>query len=156
MADIYTVLANSLRKRNIQNPAVREDVYVRARVALIRRLWAHRPRLSNRQIEDMMAVFDLAVAFVESDVTQTLPATGRQKRDRETAARLFRQRQIANLNFDFSVATSTKENRPRRSARLSRSRRAGRRADYAMDRYDGSGDRSAFHRGAGVRARTRR
>jgi hypothetical protein len=102
MADFYSVLMNSLRKRDIADPAARERVYLRARMVLIRKLWGQEPRMSDREIEDEVAVFDLAVGFVESDVAGSLPAPRRSRLRREKAARLVWEQQIPDIRFDIT------------------------------------------------------
>jgi hypothetical protein len=118
MADFYTVLMNSLRKRNIADPAARERVYLRARMALIRKLWGQRPRMSDREIEDEVAVFDLAVGFVESDVAASLPAPRRERHRREKAARLVWEQQVPDIRFDLTEHEVEAEADPEEADRL--------------------------------------
>ena len=118
MADFYNVLVNSLRKRDIRDPAARERVYLKARMALIRKLWAQEPRLSDREIEDNVSVFDLAVGLVESDITPTLPSTRRRRREREPAARLFRPQDLPDIRFDLTESDVEAEEDPAESDRL--------------------------------------
>ena len=98
MADIYTVLMNSLRKAKATDARHREDVYARARIAYFHKLLGHRPRLDDEHIEDLMSVFDMAVAFVESDVAPTLPT--RRTRDLDAAVALLLERQLADVDFN--------------------------------------------------------
>lgn len=98
MADIYTVLLNSLRKSRATEPRHREEVYARGRIAYFRKLLSHRPRLDDEQIEDMMSLFDMAVAFVEADVAPTLPT--RRTKELNAAVAVLLERQLANADFD--------------------------------------------------------
>jgi hypothetical protein len=118
MADFYTVLFKSLRKRDIADPAARERVYLRARMALIRKLWAQQPRMSDREIEDEVAVFDLAVGFVESDVCASLPAPRRDRLRREKAARLVWEQQVPDVHFDLTEREVEAEAEPAEAERL--------------------------------------
>jgi hypothetical protein len=118
MADFYTVLMNSLRKRNIADPATRERVYLRARMALIRKLWGQRPRMSDREIEDEVAVFDLAVGLVESDVAESLPAPRRQRQRREKAARIVWEQAVPDIKFDITEHEVEAESDPEEADRL--------------------------------------
>ena len=68
MADFYTVLLNSLKQRDIWDPAAREGVYVQARLAMIKRLWGYKPPLSTAQIEERILSFDTAVQRIEQEV----------------------------------------------------------------------------------------
>jgi hypothetical protein len=118
MADFYTVLMNSLKKRDMADPAARERVYLRARMALIRKLWAQQPRLTDREIEDEIAVFDLAVGFVESDVAASLPARRRERLRREKASRLVWQQRIPDIRFDLTEGEVEAEADPEETDRL--------------------------------------
>lgn len=101
MADFYTVLMNSLRKRDIADPAARERVYLRARMALIRKLWGQRPRMTDREIEDEVSIFDLAVGLVESDVAASLPVPKRERLRREKVSQLVREH-VPEIHFDIT------------------------------------------------------
>lgn len=68
MTDFYSILFNSLKKRDIWDSIERMRLYERARMALIKKLWALRPSISAAQIQDRMELFELAVDRLEADV----------------------------------------------------------------------------------------
>ncbi|MFO1184439.1 MAG: hypothetical protein U1E56_06605 [Bauldia sp.] len=72
MADFYNVLLNSLKQRDIWDPAARDSVYVQARLAMIKRLWGFQPALSTAQIEDRVRAFDTAVQRIEQEVAMAI------------------------------------------------------------------------------------
>jgi hypothetical protein len=68
MTDFYSILIQSLKKRDMWNAAQRETLYDQARMAMIKKLWALRPAISADEIQDRIGQFEAAVEKVEADV----------------------------------------------------------------------------------------
>lgn len=69
MNEFYTILINSLKKRDLWDRSEREKLYEQARVAMIQKLWAMGPGLESAQVQERIRQFEAAVKQVEADVT---------------------------------------------------------------------------------------
>jgi len=68
MTDFYSVLKNSIVRRDLRSPADRLEVYEQAREAMIRKLWSFNPPLAEDEIDTRIGLFDAAVERIEGDL----------------------------------------------------------------------------------------
>jgi hypothetical protein len=71
MTDFYSVLKNSIVRRDLRSPADRLEVYEQAREAMIRKLWSFNPPLAEDEIDTRIGLFDAAVERIEDDLEVT-------------------------------------------------------------------------------------
>ena len=68
MTDFYSVLKNSIVRRNLRSPDDRREIYGQARKAMISKLWSFDPPLAEEEIDTRIGLFDAAVERIESDL----------------------------------------------------------------------------------------
>jgi hypothetical protein len=68
MTDFYSVLKNSIVRRDLRSPADRLEVYEQARRAMIQKLWSFNPPLAEDEIDTRIGLFDAAVERIEGDL----------------------------------------------------------------------------------------
>ncbi|WP_421725270.1 hypothetical protein [Bauldia sp.] len=75
MSDFYAVLKQSILDQDLRSQQDRDAAYAQARAAVVRRLWAYDPPLSDDEIDARIGQFDIAVEQIESDVVEAFSVT---------------------------------------------------------------------------------
>ncbi len=107
MTDFYSVLKDSIIRRNLLSPAARYDVYGQAREAMIRRLWSLEPPLSEDEIDARIGLFDAAVEKIEIDLEESFAGADEEERQdsrERTEQSTKRKRRAAVQRRDQSYA----------------------------------------------------
>lgn len=68
MTDFYALLKQSIIERDLRDAAAREAVYLQARDAIIKQLWAYQPPLAADEIDTRVGAYDTAVERIEADL----------------------------------------------------------------------------------------
>jgi hypothetical protein len=92
MTDFYSVLKDSIVRRNLRSSDDRREVYAQARKAMIKKLWSFDPPLAEEEIDTRIGLFDAAVERIESDLelafAETDAVEAERPQRREPARRL--------------------------------------------------------------------
>ena len=84
MTDFYALLKQSIIERDIRDADDREAVYVQARQAIVKQLWAFHPPLAADEIDARVGAYDQAVERIERDLQAAFAEATRPVRERPT------------------------------------------------------------------------